>query len=181
MYLFGFGSLINLESIQKSFVRKLSQGDLVPCKINAYKKVWNSVEFISFDGEKINGVFLNLQKDENASALGVKIKITPEELKFLKLREKNYSCIQLDDDTVTFITTKKDKLAKIGDKDTFIPSKYIDLLLKGLENYEEDFKNEYIKETFSKLPFDTKDGVYTFCDPIQNKFAKEGIKKDENK
>ena len=89
MYLFGFGSLINLKSAQKSFTRVLSQDDLIPIEIKSYKRVWNSIENIKFeDNKEINGVFLNLQKDENASVNGVIIKITQSEFEILKLREK---------------------------------------------------------------------------------------------
>ncbi len=181
MYLFGFGSLINLASAQKSFTRKLNQEDLIPVKIKGYKKVWNSIESIKFDDENINGVFLNLQKDHKATAWGVKVKITPDELEILKLREKNYSCINIEDDLIAFMTTKENKIAKVGDINTFIPSRYIDILNTALENYDDIFKKEYIKETLRELPFSLKEGTYTFSDPIQNKFAKEGIHKNETK
>ena len=39
MYLFGFGSLINLKSAQKSFTRVLSQNDLIPVEIKGYKSL----------------------------------------------------------------------------------------------------------------------------------------------
>ena len=42
MYLFGFGSLINLASAQKSFKRVLSQDDLIPVKIKGYERVWKN-------------------------------------------------------------------------------------------------------------------------------------------
>ena len=37
MYLFGYGSLINIISAQKSFKRKLLQTDLLPVKIKGFK------------------------------------------------------------------------------------------------------------------------------------------------
>lgn len=180
MYLFGFGSLINLSSAQKSFTRKLNQEDLIPVKIKGYKKVWNSIESIKFNNEDINGVFLNLQKDDNATAWGVKVKITPDELEILKLRE-NYSCINIEDDLIAFMTIREDKIAKKGDKNTFIPSKYIDILNTALEKYDDTFTKEYTEETLKDFPFSLKEGTYTFSDPIQNKFAKEGINQNETK
>lgn len=62
MYLFGFGSLINLASAQKSFKRVLTQNDLKPVKIKGYERVWNAIESIAFEEEIVNGVFLNIQK-----------------------------------------------------------------------------------------------------------------------
>ena len=126
MYLFGFGSLINLASAQKSFKRVLTQNDLISVKIKGYERVWNAVESIEFEDGIVNGVFLNIQKNENSILYGVVIKITDEELEVLKLREKNYSCIiikkesiltkNIDDDLIAFMTIKEDKLAKKDDK-----------------------------------------------------------------
>lgn len=187
MYLFGFGSLINLKSAQKSFDRELKQSDLIPVSIKAYKKVWNSIENIAFEDEKeVNGVFLNLEKDENSSTNGVVIKISNDEFEVLKLREKNYSYItikasdiigvNLQEDVIAFMTTNEEKIAKKGDDNCFIASKYIDILTDAFKNYDVDFVNEY-KKSLQDFPFPIKEGKYSFSDPIQNKIAREGLKK----
>ncbi|CAM3941572.1 gamma-glutamylcyclotransferase [Arcobacter cloacae] len=185
MYLFGFGSLINLASAQKSFKRVLTQNDLISVKIKGYERVWNAVESIEFEDGIVNGVFLNIQKNENSILYGVVIKITEEELDVLKLREKNYSCItikkesiltkNIDDDLIAFMTTKEDKLAKKDDKNSFIPLKYTQIVKNALENYDEEFKENF-KQIFENYPFALKAGDYTFTDPIQNKAAREGTK-----
>lgn len=186
MYLFGYGSLINLNSAQKSFKREISYEDLIPVKIKGLKKVWNAIETVDFDDKKeISTVFLNLQKDENSYANGVVIKITKEELELLKLREKNYSNIvinkedvtnvNLDEDIITFMTTNEEKIAKKGDENCVIASKYIDILTNSFENYDEEFVKEYKQQTLSDFPFELKEGTYKFSDPVQNKLAKEGV------
>ncbi len=185
MYLFGFGSLINLISAQKSFQRLLTQNDLIPVKIKGYERVWNAVESIQFGEEKVNGVFLNIQKKEDSILNGVVIEISQEELEILKLREKNYSCITIKssdvldksfhDDLIAFMTNNQEKLAKIGDINSFIPTKYIEVVKEGLKNYDIDFIKEFEK-TFENYPFPLKDDFYIFTDPIQNKVAREGIK-----
>ncbi len=185
MYLFGFGSLINLASAQKSFQRVLTQNDLIPVKIKGYERVWNALESIQFGEEKVNGVFLNIQKKEDSILNGVVIEISKEELEILKLREKNYSCITIKssdvldksfhDDLIAFMTTNQEKLAKIGDINSFIPVKYIEVVKEGLKNYDVDFIKEFEK-TFTNYPFPLKEGFYNFTDPIQNKVAREGIK-----
>lgn len=189
MYLFGYGSLINLSSAQKSFKRVLTQDDLVPVLIHGFEKVWNSIEYIQFNNVVINGVFLNLKENPNASTNGVLIKITDEEFELLKLREKNYSCItipaknadiDLDSDIVAFMTTSEDKIAKIDDKSCFIPAKYIDILNNSFSFYSNDFVKKY-KECLKDYPFSLIKGTYTFSDPIQNKFAKEGVSSSESK
>ena len=182
MYLFGFGSLVNIKSAQNSFKnRELKKEDLIPVKIRGYKRVWNSIESICFEKEIVNGIFLNIQKDENSYIFGVMIKISEEEFEFLKLREKNYSCVtikkesvinqKLDDDLIAFMTTKEDKIAKIGQENCFIPSRYIEIVKEGVKNFSKEFQDnfEYI---FSNFPFEIKEGIYTFSDPIQNQAAK---------
>ncbi len=185
MCIFGFGSLVNINSAQKSFKRKLENSDFIPVYVKGFKKVWNSIEHVIFDGEEkiTDAIFLNLQKDEKESTIGVLLKITEEEFEFLKLREKNYSCIEIDsvedfktDEKIfTFMTTNPDKVANISSQKAFIPKKYIKLLEDGLEPYSKEFKNEFIK-SYSNFSFPVKDGSYIFSNPIQNKFAKDGLK-----
>lgn len=187
MYIFGYGSLVNIKSAQKSFKRKLKFSDFIPITVNGYKKVWNSIEHIIFEDENrvTNGIFLNLEIDKLSSTNGVLLKITDEEFEFLKLREKNYSYVEIDsisgfqtDEKVfTFMTTNSKKIANKDSKDSFIPKKYIKLLEDGLKPYSEDFKNEFIK-SYDNFIFPIKDGNYIFSDPIQNKFAKDGLKNE---
>ena len=185
MYLFGYGSLINLSSAQKSFKRVLTQDDLIPVKIKGYERVWSALESIQFEEEIVNGVFLNIRKNENAILNGVIIEITQEEFEVLKLREKNYSCITIESkdvidnnfssNLIAFMTINEKKLARIGDINSFIPSKYIEVVQNALKNYDDNFKKEFEK-SLKNYPFPLKDGLYTFTDPIQNSAAREGIK-----
>jgi hypothetical protein len=191
MYLFGFGSLININSAQKSFQRVLKQEDLIPVQIKGFQRVWNALESVKFDEDLVNGVFLNIEKNPQNTLYGVVIKITAQELEVLKLREKNYSCINIsfkdvlnrdfDSDLIAFMTINKEKIAKKDDENCFIPSKYIDILNEGLKNYDEFFVNDF-KKCLENLPFSLKEGNYTFSDPIQKSAVREGInKKNETK
>jgi hypothetical protein len=191
MYLFGFGSLINLSSAQKSFKRVLTQDDLIPVKIKGYERVWNAIESIQFEDELVHGVFLNIQKNETSILDGVVIELSPQELEILKLREKNYSCITIQSkdilnkdfksDLIAFMTTNEEKLAKVGDLNTFIPAKYVHIIKEALNNYDDDFVKGF-KKSLENYPFSLKEGSYIFTDPIQNNVAREGIKKqDESK
>ena len=182
MYLFGFGSLVNIKSAQNSFKnRELKKEKKKKKKIKGYKRDWNSIESICFEKEIVNGIFLNIQKDENSYIFGVMIKISEEEFEVLKLREKNYSCVtikkesvinqKLDDDLIAFMTTKEDKIAKIGQENCFIPSRYIEIVKEGVKNFSKEFQDNF-EDIFSNFPFEIKEGIYTFSDPIQNQAAK---------
>ncbi|WP_198304443.1 hypothetical protein [Arcobacter vandammei] len=183
MYLFGFGSLVNIKSAQNSFKkRELKRDDLISVEIKGYKRVWNSIESIKFDDLEVNGIFLNIQKDENSTIFGVIIKISEDEFEVLKQREKNYSCIKikkedvlnldLDDDLVAFMTTNEEKIAKIGDTNSFIPSRYIDIVKEGVENFPKEFQSNF-ENILKDFPFPIKTGIYNFSDPIQNQASKK--------
>lgn len=186
MYIFGYGSLININSAQKSFKRVLKHDDFIVINLKGFKKVWNAIEYINFEGENIttNGIFLNLKKTLSGSTNGVLLEVTAEEFEFLKLREKNYSCIEINPKSIegfvteekiyTFMTTNKEKIALEKQELCFIPKNYISLLEDGLSPYNEDFQKEFIL-SYSTFPFEIKEGGYIFCDPVQNKLAKEGI------
>ena len=188
MYIFGFGSLVNINSAQKSFKRELKHEDFIPVIANGFKKVWNSIEHVVFEGEEeiSDAIFLNLEKDSSESTNGVLLKISQEEFEFLKLREKNYSCIEVDsikgfetDEKIyTFMTTNPKKIAKLENKNAYIPKRYIKLVEDGLNPYSKEFKEEFIK-SYSNFNFPIKDGEYIFSDPVQNKFAKDGIKDEK--
>ena len=183
MYLFGFGSLINIKSAQRSFERVLKQEDLFPVEIKGYERVWNAIESIKFDDIPTNGVFLNIKKNPNEVICGVIIEITAEELEVLKLREKNYTCITISaekilnkkfkNDLIAFMTTNEKKIAKQNDKSCFIPSKYIDILEEGLKNYDKNFVANFEK-CLQNMPFDLKEGTYTFSDSVQHNAATKG-------
>ncbi|MBL3519935.1 gamma-glutamylcyclotransferase [Arcobacter lanthieri] len=183
MYLFGFGSLVNIKSAQNSFKkRELKKEDLIPIEIRGYKRVWNALESIEFDNVEVNGVFLNIQKDKNSTIFGVVIKITKEEFEVLKQREKNYSCItikkedilnlELEEDLVAFMTTNEDKIANIGDINTFIPKRYIDIVKEGIKDFSKDFQLNF-DDILNNFPFKLKDGIYSFCDALQNQASKQ--------
>ncbi|RBQ28709.1 gamma-glutamylcyclotransferase [Aliarcobacter vitoriensis] len=190
MYIFGFGSLINIKSAQNSFKnRELKKDDLIPIRIKGYKRAWNALESINFENIEVNGVFLNIQKDENSTIFGVMIKVSNEEFEVLKKREKNYSCIrikkedilnlQLEDDVFAFMTTNKEKIAKVGDINTFIPSKYIEIVQEGIKNFSKEFQSDF-DDILKDFPFPLKSGNYSFNDPIQNQAAREAKNHNES-
>lgn len=95
----------------------------------------------------------------------------------MKIPNKNILDKKIDGDIFTFTTTNKEKIANIGDKNCFIPSKYIKLVEDGASMYSHSFF-ENLKNSINEYIFPIKDGNYKFSDPIQNKFAKEGIFND---
>ena len=95
--------------------------------------------------------------------------------KYSIIKKEDVLSFEAKDDLIAFMTTREDKLGKIGDKNCFIPFKYTQIVKEALNNYDEDFKKDFEK-IFENYPFVLKNGNYTFTDPIQNKAAREGTK-----
>ena len=185
MYLFGYGSLINRESAQKSFARKLVQTDLIPVVVHDVTPVWNSIEIIDFaERQQVPAVFLNLEPCPGSEALGVLVAINEQEYAGLQQREKNYSCVSLapsqisgfspNEEIITFRTTNPEKIAHPGEK-SIIAQGYLDLLEQGLAAYDQTFQTRYRQQVLTRLPFPVQTGSYRFSDPLQNKLAREGL------
>ena len=188
MYLFGYGSLINKESAQKSFRRTLVQSDFIPVSAQGYVPAWNAVEIIEFDDMKqVPGGFLNLQTQQGEFCTGVLVSISEQERIILQQREKNYACVALapsqirgfvaEEPIITFMATDQEKnISSL--KEGLIAQGYINLLEQGLLAYDSVFQEKYRQQVLAHLPFPVKPGNYHFSDPLKKQLAREGLCRD---
>jgi len=174
--IFGYGSLMSIDSAQKVLKRKLKLSDLVPAILQNYSRAWNLKETVFF--EAINsiatGVFLNIQPDLASSLNGLIINISEDELNSLRIREKNYDCVDITlqvenhegyTQIYTFIA-KKEFILTVQDVNVFIPKKYTAMVENACSMISNDFLNVYRQTTFkSAVPL--IDGNYSFVDPQQ--------------
>ncbi len=84
MYIFGYGSLMNLESLRRTLPREHST---IPAILRGYQRKMNA------PGKGY--VYLNLIQNKDMSVRGVLIPITSEELELLKEREYGYSFVEV--------------------------------------------------------------------------------------
>ena len=96
--------------------------------------------------------------------------------KIIHVTWRTVTLLNLDEDIITFMTTNDEKLAKNGDKNTYIPAKYIDILTSSFIAYEKIFVDEY-KTCLEVYPFPVREGAYLFTDSMQQKIARDGIAK----
>ncbi|MBC8412351.1 MAG: gamma-glutamylcyclotransferase [Nitrospira sp.] len=178
MYVFGYGSLINIPSAANALKRPLKQMDLVPAFARGYVRCWRGKERLYFEslGREATGVFLDLCPDKNSTVNGVLLEVSLEELTQLGLREKNYQCVDITDAIVdspdgkiyTF-TVKTEHLLMTEDKDVYIPRLYIDMVKEGCRAMGEDFLSDYEVSTAPvKIP--VLDNQYSFIDPVQARY-----------
>ncbi|MDO8474180.1 MAG: gamma-glutamylcyclotransferase family protein [bacterium] len=84
-YVFGYGSLMNEESLQKTLPGKHSTSWAI---LNGYKRAFNKA------GRK-NHRYLNIKQEPNSKVEGVLVEVTQEEFEELKKREHGYNAIDV--------------------------------------------------------------------------------------
>ena len=59
VYVFGYGSLMNPPSIERSFGRSVDPADLIPVRVSGYRRGWYAVDsvFSEHDNRVVGGVF----------------------------------------------------------------------------------------------------------------------------
>ncbi|HLP64746.1 gamma-glutamylcyclotransferase family protein [Flavobacterium sp.] len=169
-YIFGYGSLVNLESLEKTIKRKLKPNEIHPVTLNGYTRVWNYTAkiFAAELNKEITAVYLNIAPFHNSSLNGIVFEVSDSELELLKKRELFYSLVDITanvkfDGNVkvfTFICYDKQHLTDYDTK-CFVMKKYIDIVNSGFESISENFLTEYNKTT-QPQPYKVISGDYTF-------------------
>ncbi len=161
--IFGYGSLINLNSLEETIDRELIYGEDYNYNVlNSFKRVWRAKVPMMFENiDSIsNGVFLDIVNSNEGYVNGIVFKVTKEEFNLLIEREVNYSVIcvtnnlelSLTKDTYAFISKPEKRLTKY-DTDVFIPEEYERLVLKGCKDASDIFYEDFIRTTeVSELP-----------------------------
>lgn len=182
LLLFGYGSLINLESASRTLQRNLSIEEVHTGILKGYERnwtLWDDVVSGSLE-KQVRGVFLNLMPSENSSLNGVMISISDEELKYFLLREKNYNYTDItkqvtlsqgfgneDYKVVTFVG-KERNLVMENAEGYYVFDRYIDIVTTGVRSFGHDFETQF-NQTTRPYPFTTLPGTYTFVDTAQQK------------
>lgn len=176
MFLFSYGSLINRTSAENVLKRPLTRDDLIPALLPGFQRCWRAREDLLFEalGREATGVFLDLRSAPGSQLNGVLIKISAEELVRLKLREKNYDCLdvsqalqpQLPTGQIFTFVCRPEHRAQPGEADAYIPQRYIDMVRSGCLAIGPEFLNQY-DATTEPTTFPVVNGTYRFLDPIQ--------------
>jgi cation transport regulator ChaC len=185
IYVFGYGSLISVESASRTLRRKISLSDLIPGYLLSYKRGWTLKDKVFSESltREIDAVFLNIEKAPGKMLNGVLIKINEEELENLRTREKNYDTFEvtslikftneasIDPASKAFTFVGKDAYKVSNeDDDSFIMNRYVNIVLTACARLGESFHREY-DETTDPAQFRVIDGNYSFVDIKQSKYV----------
>ncbi len=180
-YIFGYGSLLDLNSMKSALGRHIDRDHLLSGTVIGYQRKWSAVEIVKLDNSNINirAVFLDIQRRKNSKTNGVLIKVSENEINRLQRREKNYNCIDISDDikiynennlcgqVYTFTSKKEFRLRPDStENDNFVMSHYEEKVLHAARCMGTEFYAEYI-ETTASHSFKKIDGKYKFIDPEQ--------------
>ena len=179
--LFGYGSLINLESASRTLKRSLEKNDVYCASLQDYIREWSIADdVIAMElSKKVKGIFLNIVLKKASHLNGILCTITDNELNMMKLREKNYDCVDVtslvicenasfkNHRVVTFVG-KPESMIKSEDGSSYVFDQYIKKVMKGVYDFGETFNQEFCRTT-TPHAFPILQGDYQFVDALQNK------------
>jgi hypothetical protein len=180
LYVFGYGSLISPKSASVGLDRRVVLNDLQTATLKDFKRCWNAVERIQFDGHEApsNGIFLNLRAAFGSEVNGVLLALKKAELEQMKLRERNYDCIDVTGQIIeqpagnvyTFITPPE-RSATPNLHRAWVPVSYFNLIRNALKLYDAQFAEAFENST-DPLEFGVLEDEYRFVDARQEKYAR---------
>jgi len=175
MYVFGYGSLVNVESASRTLRRSLTVEELIPAYLLGYKRSWGVIDRVRSHKleREISGVFLSIQPDQYARTLGAIIKVNDDEMSRLLLRERSYDCHEIGalitpfeeslpnlDKILTFVA-RENRRAIPGDPDSFVLAKYQSIVDNGCIALGADFTRSF-RDTTQSPAFPILEGDYDF-------------------
>lgn len=100
-YVFGYGSLMHPESASKTFPGLSEQSyEFIPTRLRGYRRTWTAIKRNRIKAKTIDEkipaflAYMNIEKSQNDSSLGVVIPVSDNDLEALDVREEMY--IRLD-------------------------------------------------------------------------------------
>ncbi len=169
IYIFGYGSLINPKSIQRTLGREIRVEDLVEAKIHDHIRKWQLVDWVLIEGsdkKSIPAIFLDLVWLPEVKTNGILVPLAADELHKMDQRERNYNRINVS----TFIEPKVNEhiYTYMGKKEHVTPPKescvlvqYENIIEEGLRFWGKEFEQQYYESTLNHQ-FPLKKGKYIF-------------------
>lgn len=180
IYLFGYGSLINLESASRTLKREIGQADVIPCTLFGFLRSWSLWDDVFSDklGEQVRAIFLNIVQQPGAFLNGIIFPISESELEYFLSREKNYDCTDISSQLfypgnnrppessriLTFVGMRKYFIQE--GEPGYVFSRYINIVQSGVDSFGEAYSKEF-KDSTALHSFPVIEGTYHFVDSAQ--------------
>ncbi len=177
--IFGYGSLINPRSAEKTLGRSLCRHQMGCATLDGYLRSWTAPDNVklqtSVDAQvqPCEALFLDLTAHRGKSCRGVAIEVCERELRMLDTREQGYErcAIELQCGTgdplaaYAYIIPEAEKIHR-----GVILARYKQMIDEALQDYPSDFAQRFWQDT---LPAANPviEGEYVFMHRAQNKAA----------
>ena len=176
-FIFGYGSLINLESAAKTLGRIISDNQVLIVDAKNFSRLWRLVIKVIVNGKlkkPVNAVFLDIANQRGKESNGIVIEVTIDELKKLDIREQHYRRIditryihpQIQDGKVYSYQGEPEFFAE-NFTNPVVLTQYLNLVDKGVRHWGKDFSNKF-EATTQPFNFQMVDGMYKFYNEEQN-------------
>ncbi len=183
--LFGYGSLINRNSAERTLNREV--GSLVEAILLDHHRNWSARETVICNNKTLSAAFLNVIPKRNSYLNGVCLSVTRDELKKFDCRERNYKRVNISQDIVIPLTVcdgeglsiKNHLKGGIDNVWTYIYDIEVDspaIVLETYQNMVYDGCRAIGKTFYSRFLATTDDaeypllsGPYQFSDPDQER------------
>lgn len=167
---FGYGSLLNVSSIERTIGRAPERDELVPARLRDHERVWDYSARVHADAleREVKAVFLNLHACHGAWVNGAVFVVDDRELQLLATRERFYSMMDVSGlldpapllRAIAFICTDPRHLAA-GMQEAFVMQGYIELVRQGCAAFGQGFIDDFGRSTHP-AGFPVLDGAYRF-------------------
>ena len=175
---FGYGSLMNMMSAEKTLDRVIHQGDFTSAVLHGYSRSWTAPSCIRLQQEcgkflPCDGLFLDLSSSQNTQCNGVVVEVNETELARLDVREHGYvrSVVELELECGSLcegFTYMMPEEAK--QHEGIIPARYIRMIDEALKSFPASFADTFW-ETTQKSDAPVIEGEYEFENCAQNNAA----------
>lgn len=172
-YIFGYGSLVNLESAAKTLGRQVRKTEVLLGNVQDFFRVWRVVIPVTVQGYEAghaNAVFLDIKRSKGDTVNGILIRVSIDELKCLDIREKYYE--RIDITGLFYPLIEKANIYTYQGKTPFfvenfthpkVLAEYEKIVQDGLVFWGPEFSYHFRRSTESH-GFDVINGAYKFDD-----------------
>ncbi|MFT7620190.1 MAG: cation transport regulator ChaC [Planctomycetota bacterium] len=165
--IFGYGSLINLRSVEGTTKRKMQESDLSVVHLNGWARAWSYVVNCVFDGDgdqPTATLFLNIEREASSILPGVIFEVSQKELTLIDAREYGYTRINVTDGVdqdqgATIYSYIASPGFDSPTHEAVIPAQYHDIVSLGARNWGEEFEQSFWGTT-KPHQFQQKPGDY---------------------
>ena len=183
--LYGYGSLINRESAEKTLKHPVTY--ICEAVLLNHYRDWSAREQVVVDNRPISAAFLNVIYRNNSYVNGVCFPVTQDELARMDCREKSYKRINISHDIVipinqcgAIVTSDQNDILKDVDNiwtyvyasevcgPVVVLDGYNQKVLKGCHEISKAFYDRFIENT-EPAPLPLQMGSYHFADAEQER------------